>query len=162
MTIAIYRSPGSTVVTHLHQPLWPSRHVEAPKCSLAKLNEEHTALLSTPLRDAGGRLNKSVLMLSSHELCPRSNNYRAACSALSPTAPSASHPKLERGSDEWRAFVVRTAECFDEGRAQGGFLKTYKPISVSHVEDITSRREALRERMRASRSTGSGTGGSRL
>ena len=67
----------------------------------------------------------------------------AAQSSLSPVAelqskslhePSTQAPSQFASSHEpWAAFVERTASAFDESRAYGGFLKTYRPVRCDHL-----------------------------
>ena len=58
-----------------------------------------------------------------------------------------------RAGSGWNELLQRTANAFDESRAQGGFLKTYVPIDVSHLamHEQTTRRAHLREAGRRSR-----------
>ena len=86
----------------------------------------------------------------------------AQTSSLSPVAelqskslhePSTQAPSQFASSHEpWAAFVERTASAFDESRAYGGFLKTYRPVRCDHLSkhELVARQAQLREAMSAS------------
>ena len=68
--------------------------------------------------------------------------------------PSTQAPSQFASSHEpWAAFVERTASAFDESRAYGGFLKTYRPVRCDHLSkhELVARQAQLREAMSASR-----------
>ena len=63
------------------------------------------------------------------------------------------HSQLASPHEPWAAFVERTASAFDESRAYGGFLKTYRPVRCDHLSkhELVARQAQLREAMSASR-----------
>lgn len=87
----------------------------------------HTRVATFPLAD-----------LSHHNEMPLTRTRR--------TTFSDDDESCENNDSSWSKLVARTTEAFDESRAYGGFLKTYRPVSLSHMpsDAIAQRRSSLK------------------